>query len=81
MSCFYTYILKFLHDIQSLYIYMLYRNILMIWSTINRATYLWNEPHICVKRLVFIGTQLIKEYISTINGLIKIILAIKQDLI
>ena len=31
----------------------------------------WKQSHFCVKRLVLIGEQLMNEYISNVNGLIK----------
>ena len=33
----------------------------------------WRKSHFCVKQLVLIGILLIKEYKSTVNGLVEII--------
>ena len=37
------------------------------------SLWLWKQSHFCVKRLVLIGVQLIKEYRSIVNGLTKTI--------
>ena len=42
---------------------------------------IWKESHLCVKRLVLVSIQLIKECKSIVNGLIKTIEPIRQDLI
>ena len=45
------------------------------------SLWFWKQSHSCLKNLVLIGIQLIKEYKSIVNGLIKTISVIRQELL
>ena len=75
---------------------LFHKKIHIIWSRINilqllftfficlrdkkLSLWLWKQSHFCVKRIVLIGIQLIKEYKPIANGLIMATEAISQDL-
>ena len=69
--CFITIKLMIRFTINILPLFYLFHN--MLKKRKKLSLWFWKQPHFCVKRLGLIGIQLIKEYRSTVNGLIKTI--------